>query len=92
MTIPNFLKIPFIKNFLGNIAKSNDTKTTVLGVIAATLIGSSIDWGKLLNGDLAEIGKAVGAVVAAVFGYYSNKNDAKPSGAGPEVPKSNPQA
>lgn len=72
--LPNFIKVPFIKSCLGRIASSNDTKTTVLGVVAAAVLASEIDYGKLLNGDGGEIGKVVGVVVVALIGYYTNKH------------------
>lgn len=72
------LKINFVKACLGGLAKSNDTKTTVLGLAAAALIGAQLDWAKLLHGDPQALGEAVGAVVAALIGYYTNKPDNKP--------------
>jgi len=58
-----------------DVAKSNDTKTTALGTAAATLFAMDIDYGKLVNGDRAEIGKAIAAVICFAIGYYSNKPD-----------------
>jgi hypothetical protein len=72
-----FVKGAFAKALVGKIATDNDTKTTVLGLVAAGLLAGQIDWGKLLNGDSAEIGRAVGCVVTALLGYYTNKADKK---------------
>lgn len=54
-------------------AKSNDSKTTILGAVGAGLLASQVDYGKAIGGDQAEIGKAIGAVVFALFGYFTNK-------------------
>lgn len=67
------IKASIAKGMLGKLADDHDTKTTILGIAAAGLLTSNIDWGKLFKGDGAEIGKAVGALVVAAIGYYSNK-------------------
>jgi len=69
------VKAAIVKSFVGSIASSNDTKTTVLGIAAGAVVAAQIDFGKLLKGDGTEIGKAAGAVVAALIGYYTNKPD-----------------
>jgi hypothetical protein len=58
-----FAKAAFAKSFVGKIAADNDHKTTILGLAAAALIA----------GDGNELGKAAGAVVAGLIGYYTNK-------------------
>jgi hypothetical protein len=68
-----FLKADFLREALKRVASSNDTKTTVLGAAASALLLANIDWAKLLHGDSAEEGKAVGAVIVAAIGYYTNK-------------------
>lgn len=74
-----FVKAGFAESFVRSIAKSNDAKTTVLGLVAAALLAAGLDWGKLINGDSTEIGKVAGAAVVALLGYYTNKpNAAKP--------------
>jgi len=70
-----FVKSAFAKSLVSKIASDNDTKTTVLGVAASALLASSIDFSKLINGDSNEIGKAVGAIVVALLGYYTNKKN-----------------
>lgn len=70
-----FVKADFAKALLGRLAKDNDTKTTLLGIAAAALIAAQLDWGKLVAGDSAELGKAAGAVVAGLLGFYTNKKD-----------------
>jgi hypothetical protein len=67
---------------------TNNTKATVLGLIAAALIGTKIDWSLLLHGDPGQIGTAFGVVVAAVIGYYTNRPEKKTI----PPPPSNPTA
>lgn len=78
MGIPNFIKGDIIKAALRNVAGNNDTKATILGFVASAVLAAQIDYGKLLQKDPNEIGKAVGVLVAAVFGYYTNKKDKAP--------------
>lgn len=68
-----FLKADFAKALLGRVARDNDTKTTVLGIMAGGLLAANLDWGKLLAGDPNQIGNAAGAVIAVLVGYYINK-------------------
>lgn len=70
------IKASVAKGMLGKLAGDHDTKTTILGIAAAGLLTSNIDWGKLFNRDGTEIGKAAGALVVAAIGYYTNKKDA----------------
>jgi len=72
-----WVKVRIIRSFLGGLANSNDTRTTVLGIVAAALLAAQLDWGKLLHGDPDQIGLAAGAVVAALFGYLTNKPSKK---------------
>jgi len=53
----------------------NDKKTTVLGVVLAGLIGSKVDWTKLAEGDLSQIGMLAGAIVTALLGFLINRKD-----------------
>jgi hypothetical protein len=71
------VKARIIKAFIGSIARSNDTRTTIMGIIAAALIAAQLDWTALLRGDPDQIGLAAGAIVAALWGYWTNKPDAK---------------
>lgn len=68
-----FVKADFTKALLGKVARDNDTKTTLLGFVAAGLLAANLDWGKLIQGDSTQIGQAVGAAVAVAIGYYTNK-------------------
>ena len=71
-----FVKADFLKSIVGTVAKSNDHKTTLLGALAASIMmGTQVDWGKLVNGDSSEIGKVVGAVIVGLIGYLTNKKD-----------------
>ena len=58
---------------MNEVRPTNDKKTTVLGVILATLIATKIDYTLLAAGDLSQIGMAVGALVTAVLGFYINR-------------------
>ncbi len=75
MSIKSALQGDFLKAALNKVATSNDTKTTVIGYAAAAAIAAGIDWGKLFQKDPNELGKLAGAIVAALFGYYTNKHD-----------------
>jgi hypothetical protein len=44
--------------------------TTILGAVAAALIGLQIDFEKLGNGDRGEIAKIAFAVVIGALGYF----------------------
>lgn len=74
--LPTFVKADFAKAMLSHIASDNDTKTTILGVLAAGILTAGLDWGKLFHGDSGEMGKAAGALVAVALGYYTNKKGA----------------
>jgi len=52
---------------------NTDKLTTLTGILLGALIAASIDYGKMLGGDTAEIGKAIGAVVIAAHGWLTNK-------------------
>jgi hypothetical protein len=69
------MKARIIRAFVSSIAKSNDTRTTIMGIVAAALIAVQLDWAALLRGDPDQIGMAAGAVVAALWGYWTNKPD-----------------
>ena len=58
---------------LGQLAHNNDTKTTMLGLAAGALLTSQLDFGKLLQKDPDELGKAAGVVIAVLIGYWTNK-------------------
>lgn len=75
-----FIKADFAKALLGKI--SNDNKTTILGIIAAALISTKLDWGLLFKGDSAQLGTAAGAVVTALVCFYMNRPDKKQSNSG----------
>lgn len=79
MGLVNSIKANIVKTFVQNVAKSNDHKTTLLGAVAAGVLATQIDFSKLMLGDKTELSKAVGAVVLALLGYYTNKPDASPA-------------
>lgn len=70
-----FVKGKFAEAFVSRLAMSNDTKATVLGLVAAAILASGVDWGKAIQGDSTELGKVAGAVVTALLGHYINKPD-----------------
>lgn len=57
-------------------AMSNDNKNTIFGLILAGLGATQIDYGKAFHLDPTEAAKIAGAVVFAIFSYYTNKPDA----------------
>jgi hypothetical protein len=65
------------KGFVSKLANDNDTKTTVLGAALSGLLIANIDFGKLFANDPNEIGKAAGALVIGLLGYYTNKPKTK---------------
>ena len=71
----NALKKLLVSKILSNVLDkfTADHKVTVLGVLAAALLGSKIDFGKLLEADPTEISNAATAVIMALIGFYSNK-------------------
>jgi len=71
----NWLKRRLVNREVKGMMKgmSNDHKSTVLGAVLAGLQLVNVDYVKLMQGDSAEIGKAVGAVVTALLGWYINK-------------------
>lgn len=75
MSIVTAIKGDIVKAALKKVAGDNDTKTTALGTIAAGLLASQIDWGKLFQKDPTQIGLLVGTVVTLLFGYFTNKKD-----------------
>jgi len=74
MGLPNFIKSDIIKTVLKKVSSDPDTQTTVLGVAGGALLAANVDWGKVIGQhDGVEIGKAVGALIVAIFGFYTNK-------------------
>ncbi len=71
------IKGSIAKGFVSKIANDNDTKTTVLGAALSGLLISNIDFGKLFAKDPGEIGKAAGAIIIGLLGYYTNKSKTK---------------
>jgi len=69
-----FIKALFVKSLVKQLARDNDRKTTVLGIVAAALLAAQLDWSRLVAGDAGEIGRAAGVAVAALFGYLTNKS------------------
>jgi hypothetical protein len=72
-----FIKADFAKALLSRVANDNDTKTTILGLAAGALLAANLNWGLLFKGDSGELGKAAGAVIAVLIGYYTNKPNRK---------------
>jgi hypothetical protein len=69
--------LAFLKALLARLATSNDTKATILGIVAGGLLAANLDWGKLIAFDSAQLGQAAGAVIAVLIGYYTNRPDTK---------------
>ena len=71
MSIKTSLEGTIIGKVIQNIAASEPV-TTLLGFVLAAVVGSKIDYGKLLNEDPNQIANLISAVVIAVMGYYTN--------------------
>ncbi len=69
----NSVKGLIVKSVLGKIAGNPDSATTLLGLLAGAVVASKVDFGKLVSGDGNEIGTAIGAVVVALIGWYTNR-------------------
>ena len=55
---------------------NHDNLTTVLGLILGGLVAANVDWGLVLNGDRAQLGKIIAAVVLVLYGWSTNKSSA----------------
>jgi hypothetical protein len=70
----NFVTRAFINGALAELIKNPDTATTAIGAAAAVLIGAHVDWSALIFAhQLSQAGIAIGAILAAALGYYTNK-------------------
>ena len=76
--MPKFLKALFAKSFLKKLAGDNNSKTSVLGFLAAALLAANVEWSEVFAGEPAEIGQAAGVLIAALWGWFTNR---------PEKPK-----
>jgi len=70
----NFVKADFAKAFFNGLAKNNDTKTTVIGIITASIVATDCNWSKAVQGDSNELAKLAVAALVALLGYYTNKH------------------
>lgn len=52
-----------------------DTLTTILGLVVGSGVLLTIDYVKLIQGDRTEITKVVGAFIAALYGWLTNKTN-----------------
>lgn len=67
------IKGAIAKSYLNKLATDNDTKTTILGFLAAGIIERKLDFGKLFSGDPDQLGNLAFALTVAAIGYYTNK-------------------
>ena len=58
---------------------ASEPRTTALGATLGGLVASKIDYSKLLQGDPAQVGLAVAAVVVALMGYFTNHPGVTPT-------------
>ncbi len=65
-----------IGSTLKSLATSKDTRTTITGLIAAAVLASGVDIGKVLEGDPIQIARAVSAVLLAVIGILATRENA----------------
>ncbi len=52
-----------------------DTLTTILGLVVGSGALLTVDYVKLIQGDRTEITKVVGAFIAALYGWLTNKTN-----------------
>ena len=71
--MPRFLKALFAKSFLKKLAGDNNTRTSVLGFLAAALLAANVEWSKLFAGEPGEIGQAAAVLIAALWGWFTNR-------------------
>jgi hypothetical protein len=62
-----------IPTILLSLAKDDNTKTTIAGLIAAAVVASGVDFEKLFAGDPYAIAQAVSAALIAVLGFLATK-------------------
>jgi hypothetical protein len=75
--VPNCIKVAFVKSLLGNLTHG-DKGSTLLGIIAAAVLASGLDFGKLLQffatqDSAIEWGKMVAIILFSVWGYFIGK-------------------
>lgn len=71
MSFSSSIKGSILGSAIKKVADSGP-RTTVLGFVAAAILADKIDYGKLFDGDPRQIGNLVGAVIVALFGYFTN--------------------
>jgi len=78
--IPTFIKGAFLKSAVSHL-QDGDTGSTLLGVLAAAILGAGIDFGKVSQGfgttdSAMECGKVAGVAVITVWGFFIGKKKA----------------
>lgn len=76
MSLSSSIKGSILGSAIKKVADS-EPRTTLLGFAAAAVLADKIDYGKLFEGDPQQIGTFVGAIVVAVFGYFTNHKELK---------------
>jgi len=68
--------VRLVVGLLRGLAGSEDTRTTLAGLVAAAVIASSVDLDRLLAGDAVSIAHAISAILVAVLGYFATRKNA----------------
>jgi hypothetical protein len=55
---------------------NNDQKTTIIGAAAAIIQAANVNFAGVIQGDRAEIGKLLVAILTAVWAYFTNRKNA----------------
>ena len=55
----------------------SEPSTTAAGAVLATVIAAQIDWVKVFEGDVNQVGNLVGALAVLILGYYTNHSKFK---------------
>jgi hypothetical protein len=77
MSLTSLVKGKIIGTVVDKISAS-EPRTTIAGFVLATVVASNIDYGKLSQGDPTQIGNLIGAIAAAVLGWFANHKNLQP--------------
>ena len=52
---------------------NTDKTTTVAGLVVGAIVAANVNYAAALEGNTAEIGKIIGAIVIGLWGWLTNK-------------------
>jgi len=71
VSLTSLIKGKVIQTVVDKVAQS-EPRTTGLGFVLSGIVAANIDYNKLVQGDLQQIGNLVAAVVVALLGWFTN--------------------